>query len=423
MIHYFADWIVPIAGRPIADGWVAVDRGRIVAVGPRRAAGAVADARELGAVAVLPGLINAHTHLELAYLRQAVPPAPTFVEWVQQVMARRREWPDAADPVILTAAERALEETRAAGTIAVGDVSNTLSTVPLLARAGVRARVFYELLRFNAADPVALVDEARQRIDALAVTPTVLVSLAAHAPYSVAPLLFRAIRADLERHPFDRSSVHVAEGPEEIAFIRSGGGPWREILQRLGAWDDQWVPPGSTPVTYLAEAGFLDARVLAVHGVGCTDDDLRRLAVLGVTLVTCPRSNRWVGAGSPPIAAFYAAGVSVAFGTDSLASVEDLNVFAELAEARRLAPDVPAARLLAGATLAGAAALGFEGDYGSIEPGKDAALIAITLPAAVADIEEYLVSGIETSQIAWIDGTVNRHSSINPPSTTRHPQC
>ncbi len=422
MTHYFASWILPIAGRPIANGWVAVDGGRIVAVGPRRGAGEVADPHELGRVAILPGLVNAHTHLELAYLRGAIPAAPGFVDWVQQMMARRREGPDPSDPVIVQAAAAAMVEAREAGTAAVGDVSNTLLTVPLLARAGMRARVFYELLRFNASDPQGLVREARQRIDALG-TATVPVVLAAHAPYSVAPLLFRAIRADLERHPFDRSSVHVAEGPEELALIRSGTGPWRDILQRFGVWDDRWVPPGSTPVAYLADAGFLDKRVLAVHGVQCTQGDLGRLSSLGVTLVACPRSNRWVGAGSPPIAAFYASGVTVAFGTDSLASVEDLNVFAELAEARRLAPEVPASALLRSATLTGAAALGFEADLGSIEPGKEAALIAVTLPGAVADIEEYLVSGIDVAQIAWIDGEPNRQSPINPSSAIRHPQC
>ena len=140
-----------------------------------------------------------------------------------------------------------------------------------------------------------------------------------------------------------------------------------------------------SPVEYLADLGFLDSRVLAVHGVQFTGDDLARLRALGTTVVSCPRSNRYVGVGVPPLEAFYAMGVNVAFGTDSLASVRDLNMFAELAAARRLAPRVPA-RDAARERHAAAAprALGFGDDFGSIEAGKRAALIAVRVPAGVA---------------------------------------
>jgi cytosine/adenosine deaminase-related metal-dependent hydrolase len=247
------------------------------------------------------------------------------------------------------------------------------------------------------------VQRARQQLEALPRVDDVRTTLAPHAPYSVAPLLFRAIRADLDRHPFERSTVHLGESAEEVQLIRTGEGPWRELLQQLGTWSDEWKPPGTTPVAYLADAGFLDERVLIVHAVQCTAADLARLARLGCTIVSCPRSNRHVGVGSPPLDAFYAAGVDVAFGTDSLASVDDLNVFAELAEARRLAPRVPASRLLESATRTGARALGFDGEFGSIEAGKRAALLAVSLPAGVADVEEYLLSGINPQLIRWLD--------------------
>ena len=92
---------------------------------------------------------------------------------------------------------------------------------------------------------------------------------------------------------------------------------------------------------------MVDANLVAVHGVQFTDDDLSRLAAAGATVVACPRSNKWTGAGDPPIERFYASGVRVAVGTDSLASVANLNLFEELATLRRLAPTVPATRLLA----------------------------------------------------------------------------
>ena len=142
-----------------------------------------------------------------------------------------------------------------------------------------------------------------------------------------------------------------------------------------------------------------DARTLVVHGVQFGEASLALLAERGATLVTCPRSNQWVGVGAPPIERFYRSGVAVAVGTDSLASVDDLNLFSELKAMRWLAPGVPAGALLKSATLVGARALGMEQELGSLTPGKRAAMIAVRLDGPVADVEEYLVSGIAPSRI------------------------
>ena len=146
----------------------------------------------------------------------------------------------------------------------------------------------------------------------------------------------------------------------------------------------------------------LNPRLLAVHGVQMDDAALDRLKSRGTTLVTCPRSNAYVGVGHPPVERFYRAGIQVAVGTDSLASNDDLNLFAELAALHRLAPSVPATSLLESATINGARALGFESETGTIEPGRDASLIAVDLPSSVVDVEEYLVSGIAPGNVHWV---------------------
>lgn len=394
-----AAWVLPITAPPIRNGWVAVESGTVAGVG----SGARPHAVDLGEVAVLPAFVNAHTHLELSYLAGAVAPTARFLDWIRAVMAARRGHPDPRDAVIVGAARASIAAARASGTGIVGDVSNTLVTVPLLREARMRARVFYELLGFRADDPAGRVREARAAIEAHLENGGVRLSLAPHAPYSVSPALFAALRGDLDAHPADVSTVHLAESVDEVEFIARGSGGWRELLGELGVWSSAWRPPGGSPVAYLGDLGFLDARVLAVHAVQCGGDDLARLRALGSTVVSCPRSNRYVGVGDPPLEAFYAAGVAVAFGTDSLASVADLNMFAELAAARRLAPRVPARRLFESATLRGARALGFGGEFGSIEPGKRAALIAVRLPEHVSDVEEYLLSGIEPGAVAWLD--------------------
>ena len=404
MIRYHAAWILPISEPPIRHGWFAVDRGRVVALGAagKRVLSDGARVVDLGDVAVLPGLVNAHTHLELSYLRDEVPPASQFVSWIRNVMKARRERPNPSGAEILDAVDAALTEAVSCGTAIVGDISNTLVTFGPLTRSRLAAVVFYELIRFNTPDPEGFVAAAVTELDALVPTERVRASLAAHAPYSVAPLVLRAIRQAVNRDPFAPCSIHLSESAEEVEFIRDGGGPWRVLLEEIGSWDPAWVAPGGTPVQFLDDSGFLDGRLLAVHGVQMTTADLDRLAACGTTLVTCPRSNGHTGAGAPPIEDFYNYGVKVAVGTDSLASSPDLNVFAELATMRALAPTVSAGALLDSATRQGARALGFDADYGTIEPGKSARLLAVSLPPDVDDVEEYLVGGVDQGQIQWI---------------------
>lgn len=395
--------MLPIQGPAIRDGWIVVDRERIVAIGDGPAATRAAEEVDLGSVAIMPGLVNAHTHLELSHMRDEVPPAAEFVSWIRNVMAARRRRPDPQSAEILFGLDDGIRESLANGTALVGDISNTLVSFDALARSPLGGVVFYELIRFNAPDPEDLVCAAQAAIDGLAPNARVRASLAAHAPYSVAPRVFAAIRQMVNRDTFTPCSVHLSESAEEVEFIRTGQGPWRALLEEIGSWDPRWTAPGVSPVQFLDAAGFLGSNVLAVHGVQMTLDDLGILKARGTTLVTCPRSNGHTGAGAPPIQDFYDAGVHVAVGTDSLASTPDLNVFAELATMRALAPAVPAQALLASATIEGARALGFAADYGSLEPGKRARMIAVDVPADIEDVEEYLVGGVVPAQIRWIE--------------------
>ena len=401
MNRYHATWLVPIEGEPIHNGWFTVDHGRIVALG-RRAANDPAPGIELGHVAVLPGLVNAHTHLELSYLRDRIAPSESFTGWARQIIYERRKQPNLRAPEIMSAIAAAVAECLRCGTAVVGDVSNTLAPFAQLAESVLAGVVFWEIIGFKIDRPEDLVAHAIGELGTLPATGHVRASLAAHAPYSVAPLLFREIKKAVARLPFVPCSVHLAENVEEVELLETGGGPWRALMKDIGSWNHEWDAPGVGPVRYLDDMGFLDNRLLAVHGVQMSKADLARLKERGTTLVTCPRSNGHTGAGLPPIADFYGSGVRVAIGTDSLASSPDLNVFAEVATLRALAPSVPAASLLASATIEGARALGFDADYGTIEPGKLARLVAVEVPPGTTDVEEYLVSGVHPGQIRWV---------------------
>ena len=396
-----ARWVVPVSSPPLDDGWIDVADDRITDVGHGVVDGGRGNERDLGHVALMPGLVNAHTHIELSYLAGAVAPASRFTDWIREVMALRRAQPDAAAPQIVDAARDAIAAMEAAGTAAVGDISNTLVTVPLLNAASLAAAVFFELLRFRGREAATVIEQAAERVRNATPAPHVRVWPAPHAPYSVSAPLFQALRRWLDRSPLARTSVHLAESVQETDLLASGKGPFRDLLEDLGAWDDEWTPPGCGPVEYLERLAFLRPRTLAVHGVQMDDVDLRRIARAGATLVTCPRSNRHVGVGDPPIGRFYESGVPIAIGTDSLASAPDLGVFGELAAMRALAPEVPAARLLESATLVGARALGCAQWLGSIEAGKSARLLAVTIPPGVGNVMEYLVSEVELAHVRW----------------------
>ena len=406
---YRASWVLPINGPPIRGGWVAVDRGLIIDVGgPQDDAGRIGGADigriDLGDAVIMPALVNAHTHLELSWLRGRIRPASGFLTWVSGMMRERLQSADGRDGEYVRAAMAlALDEMKASGTGLVGDISNSLDHLDLLEASGLEGVVFHEVIKFRATDPEGFVGQSCRRIEVAGAGDRWRLALAPHAPYSVAPSVYRALAAARPRLSEARMSVHVSESRDEVEFIGRGSGGWPDLLKRLGAWDPDWRAPGCSPIAYLERIGFWDERTLAVHAVQASPDDLAVLATRGVTLVTCPRSNAWVGAGVPPVEAFYRSGARVAIGTDSLSSVGDLNLFSELAALRRIAPGVPPADLLRSATLSGAEALGFGETHGAIARGRRAALIAVEVPPGTTDVEEYLVSGIEPGKVRWID--------------------
>ncbi len=394
-----ASWVLPIAAPAVARGWVSAHEGRIAGVGT----GAVPEgARDLGDVVLLPGLVNAHTHLELSWMAGRIPPADTMPRWIRAMLALRRSGPTGGEGELQTALRSALGTVRDTGTVLVGDISNTLASVQAFADTAMAATVFHEILSFNPSDPTGMVRDAHTRLRDVGC----LSSVVAHAPYSTSPELFRQI---VTHHQGPAPlCVHLAESNDELELLHTGHGAMRELLEALDVWNDTWVPPGHHPVRYLRDLGYLQPGTLLVHGVHLSPDDIEDARRARAVIVTCPRSNVWVGGGVPPVARFYASGIDVAIGTDSLASVDSLNLFDELAALRRLAPEVEAARLLESATRIGAEALGHGADYGTLAPGRVAQMVAVTLPSGLtraADVEEYLVSGVPTSAVSLVDLT------------------
>jgi cytosine/adenosine deaminase-related metal-dependent hydrolase len=378
-----ASWVLPVSGPPILDGAVGVEDGRIAWVGPRLEA-PVGSLTNLGPGVLLPGLINAHCHLELSHLHALSAEERDFVPWVAALVTQRA----AAEP---RAAERALQEAIAwleheTATAGVADVSNTLASVRPLAASTLRAVVFHELFGW---DP-ARCDEVLRSAEELRVAvgaSRVDVRPAAHAPHSVSPALFAALRK--QGGP---AALHLAESPAETEFLRTGTGEWPELLRSRGLVDVRFAPAGVNPVQYVARLGVLHEGLLAAHAVQVDEADIATLARHRVAVVVCPRSNRTLRVGVAPVPRLLAGGVSVCLGTDSLASSPDLDVAREMVTLRQQFPDLSGRAIVQMATAAGARALGFS-DLGTLEVGKSAQFAFAAAPSVPPDPEEWVLSG------------------------------
>jgi cytosine/adenosine deaminase-related metal-dependent hydrolase len=374
-----ADAVVLGDGAPVVDGAVVVGAaGEIVAVGPagevlpRHAGAAVERVRGV----VLPGLVNAHTHLELSALRGCVPGGAGFVPWVEQLIAMRNELQPDSDAA---AVERAVDELEACGTVAVGEVTNSLAAVGTLARRGFVGCVFHEVFgveRGPLAERLAALPRMVEERLGKWPSPELSYGPSPHTLYTThADVIRQLLRQGSEEGL--RLSLHLSEHAAERRFLENGDGPiagWYEARLRLRRDLLEW--PGQSPVAFADSLGALAPGVLAVHLTDARPEELELVARRGSPVVLCPRSNLFIETRLPPLIAMRAAGLTPALGTDSLASNASLDV---LTEARALSdrfPSVPARELVTMSTWASAQALG-RSDVGRIAPGTRPGLFAI----------------------------------------------
>ncbi len=369
-----ARWVFPVAGPPLERGVVTVAGERISAVEPHGARRADVD---LGDAAVLPGLVNAHTHLDLTGMRGLAPPSPDFTGWLRQVIAHRRGRSPEQVRADITVG---LAESLRSGTTLLGDISGDGGSWDALADAPLRAVVFREMLGL----PQERASGAWERLDrwlaSRAATPTCRPGVSPHAPYSVRASLFLA--AATRGVPV---AVHLAETAAEQELLVLRRGPFVPFLRDLGVWAPDGLAEDTAHVLRLLN-GL--APTLLVHGNYLPPD---APLPANASVVYCPRTHAAFGHPPHPFRDLLARGVRVALGTDGLASNPDLDLLAEARFLHRLYPDFPGERLLRMATLAGAEALGWAGEAGSLELGKSADLIVIPLSSQEEDEPHRLV--------------------------------
>jgi cytosine/adenosine deaminase-related metal-dependent hydrolase len=365
---YSADWVVPVEGEPIERGAVAVaEDGSIAAVG---AAADLGEGERLADAVIVPGFVNAHSHLEYA-VYAGFGDGLTFAPWLAVHIERKQRLHEGD---ALAIARLGAAESLRSGVTCVGDASFSGASAGACAELGLRAIVYLEVFGSDTRQLEERFATNRDR-HAGAWSDLVRLGVSPHAPYTVGLELYRAC-AGLGL-PL---ATHVAESEAEQEWLTRGTGPWAELAHMLP------LPLGETGVRALARAGLLGPGMVAAHCVHVDDEEIALLADNDVAVAHCPRSNALLGCGIAPLRQLLDAGIRVGLGTDSPASTPSFDLFDELRAAvfaARVAVRDPLAlsprEALELATLGSARALGLDSEVGSLVPGKRADLTVVSL--------------------------------------------
>jgi cytosine/adenosine deaminase-related metal-dependent hydrolase len=381
--------VLPMSQPAIANGAVAVSGPRLRAMGrwdsvrkqfPR------AKVQDLGDVVLLPGLINAHCHLEYTDLAGEFLPPRHFSDWLKLIVTAKGI---RSDDDFAAAWQRGAQQLLRTGTTTVADIVALPTIQPQ--PTPLRVFSFLEMTGVRSKQPPAqIVATAAHKIKSLRAKGR-LAGLSPHAPYSTTAELLRRTAQTARRHRW-RITTHVAESPEEFEMFSTARGKLFDWLH--GQRDCADCGHGS-PVQHLAKNGSLGANFLAIHANCLAPGDAALLARTHSSVVHTPRSHTFFGHPKFPFKELTAAGVNVCLGTDSLASIEgrgkkppELDMFAELRAFARKNPGTPAGTILRLATLNGAQALGLSGKIGALAKGAFADLIALPCHEKLADVPE-----------------------------------
>lgn len=375
--------LLPISSPPLPDASLLIRDGIIRAVGPTSALRRDVSGEpyeSLGNAVILPGLVNAHTHLELTGLHGRLLPARSFTEWAAGLLALRptldRTFFDASS---MEGAGTLLRS----GVTCVADITSSGASLGPLKALGLRGIVFQEVLGLDPEQATERLSAAEEAVRSLALEASgslLSVGLSPHAPYSLSEPLLEGC-ADLLRRSNIPATIHLAESPEEVAYIGLGLGPIAsDLLPAVGRHAPSHRILGESPTAFLARLGLLSERLMAVHAVHLGGSDLELLTQHGVALALCPRSNSHLRVGTAPLPRYLASRLRVGLGTDSLASNETLSLWDEMRFALALYDGaVTPQQVVTMCTLGGASALGMTAQIGSLEPGKRADVIALAI--------------------------------------------
>jgi cytosine/adenosine deaminase-related metal-dependent hydrolase len=384
---YVSEWLMPVASEPVRHGAVLVDeRGIIRAVGRRSDISAGDDVAliDLGPAILLPGLINVHSHPDLAGMRGLLEDLP-FHQWIP-MLRRARQGARVEEGDLAAAARWTCLEAIAGGVTTLAGTEDSGASLDAMREAGMRGVVYREVFGPAPEHAQRAVQGLMQKVESMRVTATdmVQVGVSPHAAYTVSDDLFRLVAAYATAEGL-RVAVHAAESEVESQLVIDGGGPFAAGLRTRGI---DTPPRAPSPIALLEQTGILATQPLLIHCVRIDADDVRRIADAGAVVAHCPIANARLGHGIAPVIELAAAGVTIGIGSDSVASNNRIDLLEEARAAQlmqrarlRSAGALNATELLRMLTLDGARALGLDARTGSLEIGKDADLCAVRIEA------------------------------------------
>jgi len=358
-----AGWVVIDPYTIIRDGFVHVDSGLIKNVGQGSCSGhIIGHIIDYGPGAILPVLINTHTHLELCALKDKVLPEKGFRNWVENLINLRNS---TGSEHFETAAINGVKELVESGCGVIGEISTLGLTWEIVSNSSLAGVWFREFLGNDLHQDIKCYSEK-----------SFIKSIAGHAPHTMSPELLVDLKKRTRREniPF---SIHLAESEDEIIFLTTGKGIWADFMTERGIDFSGWNLPVETPVQYLEDLGVLDENTIAVHLIHAKEKDFEILLRHNVRVCLCLRSNFNLHNMMPDLTGMLKAGLKPCLGTDSLASAESLSIFDEMAFVSKSFPSIPPAEILAMATVNGASSLGFGEMFGSLTPEKRAAFVYV----------------------------------------------
>ena len=393
-----ARYLLTMQGPVLENGLVTIRDGWITGVNDSDPPEPVLD---LGDVILMPGLVNAHTHLEFSDLSAPLPAGDNFADWIRAVIGYRqqqRNEPSEASgdstAQVQATIERGQQESIQAGVTTVGEISTVPGSHRWYQQSSTQTVLFQEILGL---DPEQIPERLQTAQQHLANRPPeaspLTVGLSPHAPYSMHRDLFEQT-CQLAKQKQVPCALHLAESREELQLLESATGPLQEMLESLGVWNPTAITRGLTPLDYLQSMSELP-RSLIIHGNFLTAAEINFLGQQSdrMSLIYCPRTYSHFQNANYPLSAMLEQGVVVALGTDSRATNPDLNLLAEMQHVAQSHPTIDPELIVQMGTMQGAQALGLANLCGTIEPGKRADLITIcSNPGNSASVAEAVVT-------------------------------
>jgi cytosine/adenosine deaminase-related metal-dependent hydrolase len=370
MTVHEADWVCPVTSPPIRDGAIAVEHGRIIQVGPASEVPGNDRVRHPGRI-LIPGFVNTHTHLELTIFHGLLENL-AFGDWIAKLV--RIKYGTLDREALKASARLGAIEMLQAGVTAVGEVMEAGTGWEAMLEFGLRGVAYQEV--FGPAEDMAAESlrglQGKVAAYRSQATETQRIGISPHAPYTVSKRLYELVR-DFARAENLPMTAHIAESSEETKFVRDGQGHFADAHRKRGI---EVTARHLSPVPYLDSVGLLGPDMLMVHVIEAEEGDLRRIRDRGASVSHCPKSNQKLGHGVAPVAEMRQLGIPVSVGTDSTASNDSIDMFAEmrLATTQQGIGADDAFRMV---TLEGARALRLDQLMGSLDPGKLADFVVI----------------------------------------------